>query len=241
MQKGKTYLRLFFDLDNTLTRSRSRIEPMMRALLVSLPHDLVVASGACAEQIKSQLDDLPCYILAQNGNHALHGTNELWRTTLSETEVTEIMAHIASLPHVCPIPDEQDLIEHRGGQISYSIYGHHAPIADKERVDPDQALRHMLLTEHPLVSETVEVKIAGTTCLDYVKKGSTKGSNIVRLSRYLSWDLATCLYFGDALFPGGNDESVVGIIDTEAVRDPEDTYEKLIALGTHPSSPIACP
>jgi len=234
MQKGKTYQRLFFDLDNTLTRSRSPIEPAMRALLASLPEDLIVVSGARAEQIQSQLDDLPCYVLAQNGNHALRGTHELWRDTLSETETAEIMAHIASLPRVCPVPDTGDLVEHRGAQISYSIYGHHAPIADKERADPDQAIRRALLMEHPLVSETVEVKIAGTTCLDYTRRGSTKGFNIARLSRHLGWDPATCLYFGDALFPGGNDESVVGVIATEAVHDPKDTYEKLTTLAHHP-------
>lgn len=213
----------------------------MRALLASLSQSLVVVSGARAEQIQSQLDNLPCYVLAQNGNHALHDVHELWRDILSEAETTEIMAHIASLPHTCPVPDEQDLVEHRGAQISYSIYGHHAPVAEKERIDPDQSLRQRLLTEHPLLSEAIEVKIAGTTCLDYTKKGSTKGFNIARLVRNLGWDLATCLYFGDALFPGGNDESVVGVIDTEAVRDPKDTYEKLIALGTHTPSPIARP
>ncbi len=31
-----------------------------------------------------------------------------------------------------------------------------------------------------------------------------------------------------------NDESVVGVIATEAVHDPKDTYEKLTALAHHP-------
>jgi phosphomannomutase len=230
METDKKYLRLFFDLDNTLTRSRSKITPEMKELLASLTYDIVVISGATVDQIRTQLDGLPCYTLGQNGNHAMHGDTELWRDELTPEDLAEIEAHIASLPKVIDVPDEHDLTEKRGSQVSHSIYGHHAPVALKEKVDPDQALRVGLLATHPLVSERVEVKIGGTTCLDYFKKGRNKGYNVTRLAEYMSWNLDTCLYFGDALFPGGNDETVIGIIDTESVHNPEDTYNKLRAL-----------
>ncbi len=230
MEKDTKYLRLFFDLDNTLTRSRSAITPEMKTLLQSLMYDIVVISGATVDQIRHQLDGLACYTLGQNGNHAMHGDIELWRDELTPEDLAEIDAHIASLPRVATVPDENDLTEKRGSQVSYSIYGHHAPVAIKEKVDSDQALRVGLLAQHPLISDRVEVKIGGTTCLDYFKKGRNKGYNVTRLAEYMSWNLDTCLYFGDALFPGGNDETVIGIIDTESVRDPEDTYQKLLAL-----------
>jgi phosphomannomutase len=224
------YLRLFFDLDNTLTRSRTKITPEMKELLGSLPYDIIVISGASVDQLKYQLDGLSCYTLGQNGNHAVHGDLELWRDPLTPDDIREIEAHIASLPHVAEIPDISDLIENRGSQISYSIYGHHAPVAVKEKIDPDQALRIGLLAQHPLLSDNIEVKIAGTTCLDYFKKGRNKGYNVTRLAEYMGWNLDTCLYFGDALFPGGNDETVIGIIDTESVTDPDDTFRKLQLL-----------
>jgi hypothetical protein len=230
MDTNKKYLRLFFDLDNTLTRSRTKITPEMKQLLGSLPFDIIVISGASVDQLKYQVDGLSCYTLGQNGNHAVHGDLELWRDPLTPEEIREIEEHIASLPKLPEIPDIDDLIENRGSQISYSIYGHHAPVAVKEKVDPDQALRVGLLAQHPLISDTIDVKIAGTTCLDYFKKGRNKGYNVTRLTEYMGWNLDTCLYFGDALFPGGNDETVIGVIDTESVRDPDDTYKKLELL-----------
>lgn len=230
MDNTKTYLRLIFDLDNTLTRSRSKITAEMKKLLSSLTQDIVVISGATTEQIAFQLDDLSCYRLGQNGNHAMHDMEELWRDMLTPHEVAEIEAHIASFPRLVPVPDESDLVENRGSQISFSVYGHHAPVSVKEKIDPDQALRVGLLAQHPLVSDTIEVKIGGTTCLDYFKKGRNKGYNITRLCKYKGWNLDTCLYFGDALFPDGNDETVIGIIDTESVANPDDTYKKLLGF-----------
>ena len=40
------------------------------------------------------------------------------------------------------------------------------------------------------------------------------------------------IYFGDMLFPGGNDESVIGVIKTVSVDNPVDTLAKLVALHT---------
>jgi HAD superfamily hydrolase (TIGR01484 family) len=230
MNPDKQYLRLFFDLDNTLTRSRTPITIAMRELLESLPFDIVVISGASVDQIKYQLNGLSCYTLGQNGNHAVQVERELWCDFLTPEEVADIEAHIATLPLPVPVPDEHDLVENRGSQISFSIYGHHAPVADKEKIDPDQAHRISMLKMHPLVSDTVEVKIAGTTCLDYFKKGRTKGYNVTRLCQFESWNMDTCLYFGDALYPGGNDETVIGVIDTQAVANPDETFKLLTGI-----------
>ena len=41
---------------------------------------------------------------------------------------------------------------------------------------------------------------------------------------YINWKKEDCLYVGDALFPGGNDETVIGIVPTHAVKDPDDTF-----------------
>lgn len=230
MEQSKTYTHLFFDLDNTVTRSRSKIAPQMHELLRSLPQDIIIISGASVDQIRFQMDGMPCYLMGQNGNHAVFGAEELWCDLLSSDEIAEIQAHIASLPRTWDVPNEDDLIENRGSQVSYSIYGHHAPVADKERFDPDQEKRRMLLSANPLVSETIEVKIAGTTCLDYFRKGRNKGYNVARLISHRRWNKDECLYFGDALYPGGNDETVIGVIETAQVTDPQHTYETLQRL-----------
>lgn len=227
MNKTQKYTHLFFDLDNTLTRSRSPITKKMQKRLEELPLDVVVISGARVEQIQHQLDGFECFVMGQNGNHAVFGGEDLWHDVLKPDKVIEIMDHISSLERTWDVPDETDLLENRGCQISYSIYGHHAPVEEKEKFDPDQSKRKQLLQAHPLISDTVEVKIAGTTTLDYTRKGRHKGYNITRLIEHLGWNKEDCLYFGDSLFEGGNDETVIGVIDTEAVTDPADTYEKL--------------
>jgi HAD superfamily hydrolase (TIGR01484 family) len=230
MNNNKTYLRLFFDMDNTLTRSRTPIEPRMKKLLEEIPCDIIVASGQSSDAIKKQLDGLSCYVLGQNGNDAWHNDTLLWNDALTDEERKEIMSHIHSLPRSWEVPDERDLIEDRGCSICYSLLGHHAPIEQKERFDPDQVKRINLLREHPLTSDTIDVKIGGTTTLDYFKKGRNKGFNVARLCEYNSWNIDTCVYFGDALFPGGNDETVIGVIDTEPVKNPQETFEKLLEL-----------
>ncbi len=227
MNKTKKYAHLFFDLDNTLTRSRSPITKKMRERLESIPLDIAVISGAHVDQIQKQLDGFECFVMGQNGNHTIFDGKELWRYTLNPDKVIEIMDHISTLPRTWPVPDENDLLENRGCQISYSIYGHHAPVEEKERFDPDQKKRKGLLSAHPLISDSVEVKIAGTTTLDYTRKGRHKGYYVTQLIKHLGWNKDECLYFGDMLHPGGNDETVVGVIDTEEVKDPEDTYERI--------------
>jgi hydroxymethylpyrimidine pyrophosphatase-like HAD family hydrolase len=77
------------------------------------------------------------------------------------------------------------------------------------------------------VSERIDVKIGGTTCYDYFKKGHHKGSNVRALIEHKGWDASECVYFGDKLMPGGNDETVIGVIDTIAVTNHRETYDKL--------------
>jgi HAD superfamily hydrolase (TIGR01484 family) len=228
MKKTKKYKHLFFDLDDTLTRTRSSITQNMKKRLKNLPQTIVVISGASVQQIRKQIgEDIECFVLGQNGNSAMFGKEELWHDVLKPDKVIEIMDHISSLKLDWDVPDKNDLLENRGCQISYSIYGHHAPVEEKEKFDPNQEKRKKLLRDHPLVSDSVEVKIAGTTTLDYTRIGRNKGYHIMRLIEHMKWDKNDCLYFGDSLFEGGNDATVLGVIDTEKVKDHKDTYEKL--------------
>lgn len=228
----KTYKYLFFDLDNTLTRSRNKITQEMKDILAvhtSRDKKVIVVSGATCEQIVWQMDGFLCFVLGKNGNQALDETGkELWcNPDLSESEKTEIFEHIARIPRAWEVPDENDLVEDRGCQLCYSLYGHHADVSVKEKFDPELSLRKNLLEAHPFVSETLVVKIGGTTTFDYFRNGGTKGDNVARLINHLAWEESLAAYFGDRLFPGGNDESVIGVIDTIPVTDPHDTLEKL--------------
>ncbi len=46
----------------------------------------------------------------------------------------------------------------------------------------------------------------------------------------MNWEKSECLFFGDALFPEGNDETVIGVIETIQVENPDDCYQKLVSM-----------
>jgi len=226
------YRHFFFDLDNTVTRSRSPVTPEMRVALRNLQEkgmDVIIVSGARVEQAQTQLEKLLCYYLGQNGNHAVDGKSgkDVWRHALTPAQKEEIMKHIRLIPRTYAVSDEHDLIEDRECQISYSLIGHHESLEKKEAFDPQSEKRKELLKRYPLNSDNVEVKIGGTTCFDYIQKGKHKGFNIAAFIEHMSWDKRECVYVGDALFPGGNDETVIGIIETVPVKNPQKTLSFL--------------
>ena len=233
MKTRMTPKHLFFDMDGTITPSRRRIGAATMRALEDLSASLVVISGSRLEQLVWQIDGLNATTMGQNGNHTVHPERgELWHDRLSEAERTEIFAHIALVQskYSYAVPDPADLLEDRGCQISYSIYGHNADPDDKKAFDGDFAKRRSILNDFPLVSDAVDVHIGGSTCLDYFRKGRNKGYNIRRLLQELAWKPVDCIYFGDALFPGGNDESVIGVMEAVQVSDPEDTVSKLRSI-----------
>lgn len=219
---------LFFDLDNTVTRSRSKIATELRRVLTGISHDIIIVSGAICAQIATQMDGVPCYKLGQNGNHAESPDGTLlWEELLLGNEKEEVYAHIHMIPRVWMVSDEDDLLQDRGCQISYSLLGHNEVLEKKEGFDPRSETRKVILARHPFVSDTLEVKIGGTTCLDYTAKGKHKGYYVARLVERMGWNKSDCVYFGDMLFPGGNDESVIGVIDTQPVENPNHTLQLL--------------
>jgi len=217
-------------MDGTVTPSRSKINSKMKELLASLPQTIAVISGSHNDQMSFQVDGLPVIRMGQNGNHVIHPElGELWFDELTQEEKDEIMDHVNTVWEVCDqnVPDIDDIIEDRGSQISLSLYGHHAEPAVKKAFDGDFKKRIALLEQFPFTSDNVEVKLGGSTCLDYFRKGKNKGFNIDRLITHMNWNKDECLFMGDALFPGGNDETVVGVIETKSVVDPDDCYRKL--------------
>lgn len=225
-----TYTHLFFDLDQTIAPSREPILPEMYELLTSLPHDIIIVSGQRTDKIAWQSNQLPAVCLGQNGNHAVDSDGTLlWYTPLTDSERSTIMEHIEKLTALLPEPPcpEYAPIEDRGAQITFSPIGNTAPVELKRAYDPNRAKREALLAQVPLTDTSVTVKIGGSTSLDYIPTGRHKGTNVAKLITHYNWDARDCVYFGDGLYPGGNDEAVIGVIDTIPVADHHDTYQKI--------------
>lgn len=210
---------IFLDMDGTVCESRQKITPAVKAALEAQKCPILVISGASREQMTYQLDGLSCTILAQSGNDT-----PLWQNKLTLREKNEAVAHYKKFFTTEPI----GCMEDRGCQMALSFIGHKANPERKKNFDPKQKIRQAILKQHPFKSKTLTVRIAGTTCLDYTKKNGTKGENIKRWIKHYGLNKKDCIYYGDALFKGGNDESVIGVIKTIAVKDPADLLKKLI-------------
>jgi len=229
----KEYKHLFFDMDQTIAPARQPILPDMFRLLDALPQDIVIVSGQDVAKIGWQSNQLSSYTLGQNGNHATDvEDNELWHQPLSEEHRAEILRHIEAMVELLDhdLNQDWDPIEDRGAQITFSPIGNTAPVEVKMAYDPDRKKREALMEEAPFESEELVVKIGGSTSLDYIHKDRHKGTNVQRLIDMMGWDNEASIYFGDGLYPGGNDEAVIGVIETVPVDDHLDTYRKLQAI-----------
>lgn len=230
----------FFDLDNTLTRSKSAIEPEHAKILFALTKhaDVIVVSGHDEKTAVKHLGSLlehNYYILAQNGNFAQAPDGSvLWEHKLGPAQVRAAHAFIKKARSLLAlrVKDENDIVEDRGCQVAYSLIGHHENIEVKEAFDPKGLKRKELLNKmqedvEKLKYLGVEIKIGGTTVLDFIEEGRTKGFNIAKLIKTRWWKKVDCVYFGDALFPGGNDETVIGVIPAKPVAGYRETYAYL--------------
>jgi HAD superfamily hydrolase (TIGR01484 family) len=227
------YKHLFFDMDMTIAPSRQPILDSMYQLLNQATQDIIIVSGSTVEQMKYQLNGLPAIKLCQNGNHATDiDGNVLWNIPLEPHHRDQILDHISEIVELLDHELNHDWhpIEERGAQITFSPLGNTAPLELKKDYDPDRKKRESLLARIPFASEDLIVKIGGSTSLDYIHKDRHKGTNVAKLIEQMGWDKSECIYYGDGLFPGGNDEAVIGVIDTILVEDHTDCYEKLQVL-----------
>lgn len=221
---------VFFDLDNTLTPSKSHIRKEDAPILGHLAQkkDVIVVSGHGAKDIRAHLGEElsgQYHILGQSGNFA--ETKEghvLWNNVLSKPQKEAILSFFRKIHDELslPVKDENDLIEDRESQITYSLIGHHEDFDKKTAFDPGAKLRNQILAEHPVDVQKlrdvgIEAVPGGTTGIDFFLAGHNKGFNIGKFIEAMGWRKEDCLYVGDALFPGGNDETVVGVIPTHPV------------------------
>lgn len=230
----------FFDLDKTLTASRSPMEPSHQEIFDVLcgRADVAVVTGGTIGQIREQVTprfDGRYFILAQSGNQAVLKDGTIaWDEKLNDAQARAVDGFIRLLrDHFnIPVRDENDLVENRGAQIAFSVIGFHEDIAKKYAFDPTETRRQEALEKFAnerleLLAIGVEVVPAGTTNFSFIPAGNHKGFNVGRFVSYMDWKNDECLYIGDALFPGGNDESVNGVVPTRPVSNPHDTFSYL--------------
>jgi hypothetical protein len=231
---------IVFDLDGTLAKSKSALDPEMSTLL----HDLlgvakvaVISGGDWPQFEKQLLSHLPkdeslsnLSVLPTCGTKFFRYSGN-WTKIYSEDftadEKKKIIDSLSKAFQESGFKVEKvwgEVIEDRGSQITLSALGQQAPLAEKVKWDPDFSKRQKIKAILDPLIPGFSVRLGGATSIDVTKPGIDKAYGIGKLRDILGVSLREMIYIGDALFPGGNDYPAeqAGVISIP-VRGPEDT------------------
>ena len=239
---------IVFDLDGTLTESKSDMDMEMAELMASLleKKKVAVIGGANYETLQSQflfklqvqpesLKNLFLFPTTATIFYRFNGSEweEVYRDELTEEEKKEVLSGFENtfreLGYRHPEKIYGDIIEDRGTQMTFSALGNKAPLEAKEKWNKEnQDIRSKIEKVLQKNLPDMEAKVAGLTSIDVTRKGVDKGYGIKQINKHLDVPLEEMLFVGDAFFPEGNDEAVLktGVLCFE-VKGVEDT-KKLV-------------
>lgn len=236
-----------FDLDGTLAESKQPIDEITAELLGALLDiaSVAVISGGDWPQFETQIvSRLPSsanlrrlFILPTTGTK-LFRFDGGWRAVYSDVFSTEERARIEAAidraideSHLHETQIWGERVEDRGSQITFSGLGQLAPLKAKTLWDPDFAKRKQLQAALRGKLPDLSVNIGGSTSIDITRQGIDKAYGMRKLATHSGTSFAEMLFFGDAVYPGGNDNPVREAgIDTIAVRDVAETRTGILTL-----------
>ena len=231
---------IVFDLDGTLAPSKSSLAPQTAGLLRDLLGIVKVAviSGGAWTQFETQLlTDLPQdSFLANLSLLPTCGTKffqykgkweELYSEDLTAEQKTKIIDSLDKAAGEAGYRARKiwgEVIEDRGSQVTFSALGQQAPLAEKEKWDPDFSKRKKITAILETLIQEFSIRIGGATSIDVTKPGIDKAYGIGKLRDTLHLSFKEMVYIGDALFPGGNDYPAeeAGVVSIP-VKGPDDT------------------
>jgi phosphomannomutase len=235
---------LFFDVDDTVCPSTQPLAEDMSAelnRLLEAGRVLAFISGSTAEQIWGQLGPRlkgEYHLLGTSGTRYVRVRDgvrsEQYHEDLEPSERERILGlfrELAARQGIRSLTTEDDQIQDRGSQITFSALGRHAPEEKKRAFDPDRSLRRAWAAQlRAELGEGYQIGIGGTTSLDITRTGRDKGWGIRQFLKYMNLDAKDAIFFGDNLREGGNDYPARAVLDCVEVESPADTLQKLKAL-----------
>jgi len=235
---------IVFDLDETLTETRSLITDEMAELLGELlkQYRVCVISGGSFEQFQKQfianlkvdstqlksLHLMPTcgtqyyrYRLSKKDWEQMYAEN--FNSAEKEIIIAALNEGIDETGYRIKTPNGP-LIEDRGSQITYSALGQDAIPAEKKSWDPSGEKKRKIRKVVALKIPQFEVRAGGTTSIDVTKQGIDKAYGMRKLMELLGVNKEEILFIGDRLWEGGNDYPVKLMgIDTIPVGGYEHT------------------
>lgn len=231
---------IVFDLDGTITESKTSLDTEMANLLNQLLKIMkvsIISGGDWPQFEKQVLINLPknermknLYLLPTCGTKFYQYTTD-WQKIYSEDLADEEKEKIfTSLKQAIGSSGYQfektwgEQIEDRGSQVTFSALGQHAPIEEKKKWDPDFAKRKKIKEFLDKLIPDFSVSLGGTTSIDVTKPGINKAYGIRKLRDMLDIKIDEMIFVGDALFTGGNDYPVEATgITSIRVRDIDES------------------
>ncbi len=168
---------------------------------------------------------------------SLPGWSEVYSHKLSDNEVEKIRDSFEmafkDIGYIQPLKIYGEIIENRGGQVTFSPLGQHAPLEEKEKwAKENNDVRVRIESRVKEYFPEMEVKIAGLTSIDVTKKGIDKKFGIEQIIKYLNVSKEDVVFFGDAFEPEGNDyptlEAGVMCFKVESVQDTKNALKYLL-------------
>jgi phosphomannomutase len=250
LKKLKSKKLIVFDLDGTLAESKTPMDKEMAGLVKLLlqSHKMAVIGGGKYELFKWQfvrqlkisgklLENL--FLFPTSGNSFYKyksGWKKVYSHNLSASEKKQIRAAFErvykDLNYQPPKKIYGEVLEDRISQMSFSPLGQDiATVLGKKGVQQKELwrkkndpLRHKMARLLAKYLPNLEVRIGGITTIDITMKGIDKAYGVRQMEKYLKVKVKDMLFIGDAIFPGGNDYSVLKTkIDYIKIESPEDT------------------
>lgn len=226
---------VIFDLDDTLSESKTDLSKDMGDLLFELLKRTKVGiiSGCAHTQFEKQLlkqlnsSVFPnpnvlynLYLMPSSGSQlfqyeVMKNWYRVYHDTLLLREkvlICEEFKMACAITGILPKDDLEygEIGEDRDSQITFSMLGQNAPSSVKKPYDPDQSKRLQIAK---VINDSIgwgyEATVGGATSIDITRKGSNKASGVNKLLEHLKIDKSRVVFVADALFPGGNDHSVI--------------------------------
>lgn len=243
---------IFFDLDGTLTVSKSDLTEEMAGLLAQLLERTkvcVVSGGALPQFLTQVVAHLPqgthlehLYLEPTSGaalyEHvsgaaepaSAQAWQKIYEERISEADaalITKAAQEGAEATGFINFKSRAwgERLEYRGSQVTLSALGQQAPVYEKLKWDPDKAKRMLIRAEiQKRLPFGYMAAMGGATSIDITKSGIGKAYGIHQLCERLTLPEPEALYVGDQLVAGGNDEAAFDTdVATKAVASPEAT------------------
>jgi len=239
---------LCFDLDNTLNLAKTKAEPEIGELSVKLldKYEYAVISGQKYDQFllqivepiveagatPEQLSHLHLFVTQGTRYYKFDPELQDWHlvykydlTDEQVNEMTEALEKAAKeLGHWVELDNEDEIIENRLSQVTYSAIGQLATVEDKLAWDPDMSKRNAIAKKAKEIAPQYDYEVAGTTSINVTLPGTNKQFGMKHLMEQLNVKKDEVLYFGDMCQPGGNDYPVVEMgFETIEVEKWQDT------------------